>query len=112
MKDFVLAALPWVLLGTALAVVLVLWNCKAKKPKDDSAKAGAEDNTVQENQSDDSGNYMALGMSLGTCAGIVLGVLGVFELSMGISLGMLWGMIIGMNIPSKKKSNAICVLQS
>lgn len=73
MYDFMMAALPWVII--ALALALMFANRK---------KAG-----------DKTENYMLEGMCFGMCAGTVLGSMHVLDIGLGISLGMLLGEAIG-----------------
>ena len=94
MKDFIMAALPWVVMGIAIAVLAVNFSKKANnKAKDDV--------DINDSESEED-NYMALGMCLGMCMGCALSSAGVFSISYGISFGMLIGMAIGSTI---KKSN-------
>lgn len=79
MRDFVMAALPWVVIGLAVAVFMA--NCAQKE---DSAKSQT--------------HGMAIGMSVGILAGIALSAMGVLEndaLGIGIGIGMLWGIALG-----------------
>lgn len=89
-----MAALPWVVMGIAIAVLAVNFSKKANnKAKDDV--------DINDSESEED-NYMALGMCLGMCMGCALSSAGVFSISYGISFGMLIGMSIGSTI---KKSN-------
>ncbi|MBD3109908.1 DUF2700 domain-containing protein [Bacillus sp. AGMB 02131] len=87
MKDFILAALPWVVLGITVAIAMV--NIKGDKArKEDREKIG---------------NYMSVGMSIGMCFGIAIGLafdemLGRNGLTYGICFGMLGGMVIGKGV--------------
>lgn len=69
MKEFILAALPWVIMGISVAVLVV----NRKKTQ------GTVDTYITE----------------GMCAGTVLGSMDVFNMGLGISLGMLVGEAIG-----------------
>lgn len=73
MKEFILAALPWVIMGISVAVLVV--NRKKTQGTVDT--------------------YITEGMCLGMCAGTVLGSMDVFNMGLGISLGMLVGEAIG-----------------
>ncbi len=68
MKDFITAALPWIIIGIAIALLAV--NAGKRKKGDDN-------------------------MSEGMCIGVALGASGVIDLGLGISLGMLAGMAVG-----------------
>ena len=79
MKDFILAALPWVCIGLTIAILAARWGSEGKQ------KGG-------ENSSSPKDNYMVEGMCLGMAVGLSLG-------KAGYSYGMLLGMVIGMCIP-------------
>lgn len=87
MKDFISAALPWIVLGITVAIAVV--NIKGDKArKEDREKIG---------------NYMSVGMSIGMCFGIIIGlafdeILGGNGLTYGIGLGMLGGMVVGKRV--------------
>ena len=80
MKDFIMAALPWICIG--IAVALVAANHGAKK------KSNAD--------GEEFSNYMTEGMCLGMCVGTTLG-------GNGLVYGMLAGLIIGMCIKKEIK---------
>ena len=80
MKEFMMAALPWVVIGLALAVLCA---------------AGIKRRSAQEAQGR---NCMEEGMCIGMCVGCALGASGVVSLALGLSLGMLLGEVIGMQI--------------
>lgn len=89
-----MAALPWVIMGIALAVLAVNFSKKANnKTKVDVEIKDSED---------EEDNYMTLGMCLGMCIGSALGASGIISISYGISFGMLIGMAVGSTI---KKQN-------
>jgi len=75
MKEFMMAALPWICIGIAIALFAV--NHGAIKIAKDSDKKYS--------------NYMTEGMCLGMCVGTALG-------GNGLIYGMLVGMAIGMCI--------------
>lgn len=93
MKDFIMAALPWVIMGIALAVACVSFASGKKKTK----------NGEQGEQ------QMGAGVPLGMCFGVSFGAamgaltdnMGVW-LPVGISVGMLFGAAF-MSTDSKKK---------
>ena len=81
MKAFVMAALPWVLIGVALAVIFA---GQAKRPKGKS-------------------EGLALGWALGLLFGVMLNNCGLWENhSLGYSLGPLWGMALATLFGSDK----------
>ena len=86
MKDFITAALPWVMMGLALAVLAASY---AREKKEDQKKR----------------NELQLGgMALGMLLGVALGTTGLLEnYSLGISLGALWGLVIGTVVEPRDK---------
>ena len=94
MKDFIMAALPWVVMGIALAVLAVNVSKKANN------KAKVDVDTKDSEAEED--NYMLIGMCLGMCIGCALSTTGIISTSYGTSFGMLIGMAIGSTI---KKQN-------
>ena len=80
--DFLRAALPWIAVGLALAVLCARGAGKAKK-KEPASDYGTEG--------------MCLGMCLGTAIGTAFGN----HTGLGISLGMLLGLAIGSSIKKK-----------
>ena len=85
MKEFLLAALPWVCIGLAIAILTAHWGSDGKQ------KGG-------KNSSSPKDNYMVEGMCLGMAVGLSLG-------KAGYSYGMLLGMVIGMCIPKKHQKD-------
>lgn len=83
MKEFILAALPWVCIGLALAILAAHWGSKEKQKSDRETPAD---------------NYMVEGMCLGMAVGLSLG-------KAGYSYGMLLGMVIGMCIPKNRQKD-------
>ena len=75
MRDFMMAAVPLVVAGIALAV---LFAGRAEKKK------------KQEN------GYEAMGMSLGMCFGAAVGAILPEYIGVTLSMGMLTGLVIGM----------------
>ena len=80
MKAFMMAALPWICIG--IAVALFAANQGAVKKAKDSDK--------------EYGNYMTEGMCLGMCIGAALD-------GNGLIYGMLLGLVIGMFIKKEKE---------
>lgn len=85
MKDFILAALPWLAIGLCLAIFF------ARNAKNDKKTAD---------------NYGSEGMSIGMCIGVALGTLFDGGVGIGISAGMLLGLCIGSGIPKNKNDDA------
>ena len=80
MKEFLMAALPWICIGFAIALFAA--NHGAVKKAKDIGK--------------EHGNYMAEGMCLGVGVGTALG-------GNGLIYGMLVGLVIGMFIKKEKE---------
>ena len=80
MKDFIFAALPFVIIGICLALLAA----NHKRMKDSAEKT-----------------YMTEGMCLGMCFGVALATSMHFNLGLGIGLGMLGGETVGMLKPKK-----------
>lgn len=89
MKEFIMAALPWIITGLCVAVLAVQISRKRSKGKDGEKKE----------------NYMLEGMCVGMCVGMCceasLGFLGIDTPGTGMCIGMLVGEVIGMMIPQK-----------
>lgn len=78
-KDFVLAALPWVLAGIAVAILCA--GMGTRKAREQHSKALEE--------------RMAVGTALGLMAGVALNYCGLWEShALGLTLGPLWGMAL------------------
>ena len=85
MRDFLLAALPWVLAGTAV-VILCAGNGR-KQEKDDER--------------------IAIGMCRGRLLGMLLNGCGLWENhAIGLALGPLWGMALANLTGGKKHHKA------
>ena len=80
MKEFMMAALPWICIGFAIALFAANHGT-AKKAKDSDKEYG---------------NYMTEGMCLGMCMGAALG-------RNGLIYGMLLGLVVGMFIKKEKE---------
>lgn len=76
MKDFILAALPFIVIGICIAIL-----CKNSKKKN---------NSIEE------------GMIVGMCFGVSFATMLDINLGYGISFGLLIGETIGSFIPKKK----------
>ncbi|WP_099468608.1 hypothetical protein [Konateibacter massiliensis] len=100
MADFLSAALPWLLIGIAVAIIAANFSRKKRKlsPKEQGHLDKAKSTKV-----DSEDNYMSVGMCLGMCAGTVLNSMGIISLSYGISFGMLIGMVVGMCINKQNR---------
>ena len=107
MKDFIYAALPWIIMGLTIAVLAVKFS-KANSKKDNEIvdKSNMDDKKEAHNnkQNDQTNNNMATGMCIGMCLGVALSTIGLFSMSYGASFGMLIGMVVGMCINSQKLS--------
>ncbi len=98
MSDFLLAALPWLVMGIAIAFAVVIFSRKKDKLNIGGQKGLDKENSKSTVDEDD---YMSVGMCLGICFGSVFSLLGLVSLSYGISFGMLIGMVAGMYIKKK-----------
>lgn len=98
MLDFLLAALPWMIMGIAVAIAAVNFSGKREKFNIEEQK---EIDEKKSRSTEEEKDYMSLGMCFGMCFGSMLGSLGVVSLSYGISFGMLIGMVLGMCIKKK-----------
>ncbi len=77
-KDFVLAALPWVLAGIAVAILCAGMGTR---------KAREHSKALEER--------MAVGTALGLMVGVALNYCGLWEShALGLTLGPLWGMAL------------------
>ncbi|MGN1026898.1 MAG: hypothetical protein ACI4P4_10900 [Faecousia sp.] len=90
MKDFIMAALPWVLAGFFVAGAAA---SKIKKMNKEKKTAAEEPRQVDERQKE-ADNYGLLGMCIGMCFGLLLDNLGVFS-GFGMCIGMALGLMIG-----------------
>lgn len=98
MVDFLLAALPWVIMGIAIAVIAANFSRIKRKPNTKEQENSVEANSPNTENGE---NYMSVGMCLGMCVGTVFSSTGMIPLSYGISFGMLIGMVAGMRIQKK-----------
>lgn len=81
MKEFVMAAAPWIIAGLCVAVLAV--------------RAGRKESKKQE-------TYIGEGMCFGMCLGVSLqSIIGPANLGTAMCIGMLIGEVIGMMIPKK-----------
>ena len=76
MKDFILAALPFIIIGLCLAIIFA--NQKSKK-----------------------NSHCSEGMCIGMCLGVAISTSLKINMGLGISLGMLIGETVGLLIPEK-----------
>lgn len=90
MKDFIFAALPWVLMGIALAICLTSLHAKTKRQTDMSK---------EEKEKDD--DYGTIGMCMGLCIGMAVGT-SFGHGPIGMSIGMLIGLAGGMTMKKEK----------
>ena len=78
MKDFIISALPFVIIGICLAIIFA--NFKKGKQ-----------------------TYCSEGMSIGMCLGLIFSTTLKFNIGLGLSLGMLIGETIGILVEKKDK---------
>ena len=91
MKEFISAALPWVAIGLAIAIILTNAVKRTKSRDENNEDQAAKDQKSAE-------NHMTDGLCIGMCMGVALGSTGIIDLATGISLGMLLGLAVGMCI--------------
>lgn len=93
MRDFVTAALPWILIGIALAVFAVsaALGAKVRRRRRENGEPEAP------------GSYQMEGMCFGTAIGVCFGSIGIVNLGIAIAAGILLGMLVGMLIPKEKE---------
>ena len=84
MRDFIMAAVPLVVVGIALAVFF-------------AGRAGKKKKGEKEN------GYEAMGMSLGMCFGAAVGAIFPEYIGVTLSVGMLIGLVVGMCFGKKHK---------
>lgn len=98
MVDFLLAALPWVVMAIAIAFVVVNFSRK-KSVLNMEREKGLDEEKFKSVVGED--DYISVGMCWGICFGSVFSLLGIVSLSYGISFGMLIGMVVGIYIKKK-----------
>ena len=106
MKDFILAALPLVALGIAIAVA-VTCGLRAKRAAT-AAMNSPEDEKPVKKQSD--GTHMCLGMCLGLVAGLFCANFSKswnqgICMTLGMCVGMMFGSVVDAS-QAKKRANA------
>ena len=80
MREFILAALPWILTGIPIAVLCAALHQKKRES-------------------------IALGASLGLLLGVALNGCGLWEShALGFAIGPLWGMAIAALLPIEQRS--------
>ena len=93
MLHFISTALPWVIIGISVALIVAnsgkSKNVASKKTKHYEVNSGHKD------------DYLSIGICVGMCCGVVLGTTGIISLEYGISFGMLIGVVVGMLIKKK-----------
>lgn len=78
MMDFIYAALPWVLMGTAFAIYFT--KTGARKAGDGKGDSG----------------FLSFGLGMGLVAGGLVSFLGLVPLGLGLGLGALLGVLFGL----------------
>lgn len=96
MKEFVTAALPWVLMGLCIA----FWAVRRQKEK---TAAGAEETeNAESTEKKPAGGYSTEGILLGVAIGIVLSR--CLDLNLGLCLAI--GMCVGLGGTGVKKKES------
>lgn len=86
MADFTNAALPWIAMGLAVAVVTATYERNRKA----QGRKGSDRNPSSAGGERKNG-YLTAGLCLGVCIGEVLSLLGVVSTAYGLSFGLLFG---------------------
>lgn len=108
MKDFIMTALPWVIMGIAVAIAAAILPRRSNKQNKKYETAGYSDENNQnveegpESTDKDEENYTTLGMSMGMCLGVALSTAFKINIAYGISFGMMIGMIVGSMVHKQK----------
>ncbi len=84
MMEFIKAALPWVMVGIAIAIFIVRMVQKSK--------------LQQQKGPGKKGDCMTLGMCFGMCVGVALGTSGMMNIAMALPLCTLIGEVVGILI--------------
>lgn len=96
MKEFVTAALPWVLMGLCVA----FWAVRRQKEK---TAAGAEETeNAESTEKKPAGDYSTEGMLLGVAIGIVLSRCLDLNLGLCLAIGMCVGLGGGAGVKKKE----------
>ena len=77
MKDFVFAALPFLIIGVCVAIIMVHYKTKDSEKKE---------------------NHLVEGMCIGMCLGVAVSTVLLINIGLGISLGMLIGETVGVYV--------------
>ena len=99
MKDFILAALPFIAWGLIIIVLFIKIGREQKSPGYNMQHDINDDLYGPRNKK--TYDYSSVGMTVGVCVGIGLGWLEILELRYGIPFGLLIGLLIGMCIKKK-----------
>lgn len=86
-KDFVYAALPWVVTGICIAIMAVRWK-QVQVQQAIAEKEGKE--------GEHQGQALAKGAALGLALGALAGIIGIVPSSYGIAFGLLIGITAGI----------------
>ena len=97
MKEFVTAALPWVLMGLCVA----FWAVRRQKEKT-AANAANDTENAENAEKKPAGSYSTEGMLLGVAIGIVLSKCLDLNLGLCLAIGMCVGLGGGTGVKKKK----------
>lgn len=102
MREFFMAALPWICMGVAVAVAMVV--LRHEKVRKEMLEAD-ETLTAEEKQkkSAQRSSNMVWGMCIGECVGIALAEACDFSITIGISVGMMIGIALGVREKKEDK---------
>ena len=102
MGDFIMAALPWICMGVALAVATVVLRHEQVRKQMIEADETLTAEEKQKKTAQRSSN-MVWGMCIGECLGIVLAEVCHFSVALGISIGMMIGIALGVREKKEDK---------
>lgn len=97
MKEFVTAALPWVLMGLCIA----FWAVQQQKEKT-AANAAADEQGAENAEKKPAGSYSTEGMLLGVAIGIVMSKCLDLDLGLCLAIGMCAGLGGGTSVRRKE----------
>lgn len=86
MKEFVFAALPWVLASLAVAIICAGIDGKQSKEKEEKME-----------------EHIAFGAGLGLLVSMVIGLCEITDNALTLALGPLWGMALATIIDNRDK---------
>ena len=102
MKEFFMAALPWICMGVAVAVAMVVLQHEKVRKEMLEADETLTAEEKQKKMAQRSSN-MVWGMCVGECLGIAFAEVCNISIALGISIGMMVGIALGVREKKEKK---------